>query len=52
MCRTLFFDKVVGLQPATLLKRNTERCFFLDENSTNTLFPKYLWATAYALWKN
>ena len=24
-----FFDKVVGLQPATLLKRNTEICFSL-----------------------
>ena len=29
LCRSLFFDKVAGLKPVTLLKRDCSTCVFL-----------------------
>ena len=44
-----FFNKVAGLRPATLLKKETQAQVFsceFREISKNTFFTEYLWATA------
>ena len=51
LCQNLFFNKVAGLRPATLLKKRLwRRCFLLScefwNISKNTFFTEHLWATA------
>ena len=58
LCQSLFFDKVVGLRPATLLKKRLwHRCFPVScefyEISKNTFFTEQLWVTpsnTFSLW--
>ena len=48
LCQSLFFNKVAGLRPATLLKRESGAgvsCEFC-EFSKNTCFTEHLWMTA------
>ena len=52
LCQILFFNKVAGLTPATLLKKRLwHRCFLVNfcEISKNTFFTKHLRATASAI---
>ena len=47
--QSIFFNKVAGLRPATLLKNSLwHRCFAVNfcEISKNILFTEHLWATA------
>ena len=54
LCQSLFFNKVAGLRPATLLKKRLwHRCFpvnFVKFLRTpflqNTFFTEHLWTTA------
>ena len=47
LCQRLFFNKVAGLKPATLLKnRFWHRCCEFCEISKNTFFTEHLRATA------
>ena len=48
LCQSLFFNKVAGLRPATLLKRSLAQVFSCEycETSKNTFFTKHLWTTA------
>ena len=58
LCQSLFFDKVVGLRPATLLKKRLwHRCFPVScefyEISKITFFTEQLWVTpsnTFSLW--
>ena len=46
MCQSLFFNKVAGLRPATLLKQEALEEVFpceLCEISNNTFFAEHLW---------
>ena len=51
LCQSVFFNKVAGLRPATLLKRESgagiscELCEF----SKNTFFTEHLWMTAFKI---
>ena len=48
-CQSLFFNKVVDLSPATLLKKETLAQVFSCEFckiSTNTFLKEHLWVTA------
>ena len=50
LCQKLFFKKVVGRRPATLLKRRLwHRCFQADfaKFLRTHFFTEHLWATAY-----
>ena len=44
LCQSLFFDKVAGLRPATLLKKNLWRRWF-PVNFTKFLRPPFSWNT-------
>ena len=49
LCQSLFFNKVAGLRPATLLKKRLwQRCFFREfcEISKNTFSTEHLQRTA------
>ena len=49
LCQNLFFNKVVGLRPATSLKKRLwHRCFSVNFEKLlkNNLYTEYLWATA------
>ena len=49
LCQSLFFNKVAGLRPATLLKKETLAQVFsceFYEISKNTIFTEHLWTTA------
>ena len=48
LCESLFFNKVVGLSPATLLKVTLAQVFFYQfcNISKNNFFTEHLWATA------
>ena len=51
LCQSLFFNKVAGLRPATLLKRESRTgisCEFC-ECSKNTFFTEHLWMTAFKI---
>ena len=47
LCQGLFFNKVAGLRPATLLKKDSGTGAFLliCEISENTFFTEHLWTT-------
>ena len=50
LCQSLFFNKVAGLRPATLLKRDSGADVFsceFWEIFKNTIFIEHLWMTAY-----
>ena len=47
--KSLFFNKVAGLRPATLLRKDTPAQVFpceFNEISKNTFFIEHLWTTA------
>ena len=49
LCQSLFFNKVAGLSPATLLKKNLcHRCFPVNfaKILRTPFFIEYLWTTA------
>ena len=48
LCQRLFFDKVAGLRPATLLKKSLAQVFSYEfcEISKNTFFTEHLRTTA------
>ena len=48
LCQSLFFNKVAGLRPATLLKKRLAQVFSYEfcEISKNILFTEHLRATA------
>ena len=51
MCLSLFFNKVAGLRPTTLLKMRLAQMLSCEfcEISKNNFFPEHLWATASGL---
>ena len=55
LCQSLFFNKVAGLKPVTLLKKRPwHRHFALNfaKFFKNTFFTEYLWTIAFAYHKN
>ena len=52
LCKSLFFIKVAGLRPATLLKKRLLQVFSCEfsETSKNTFFTEHLWTTASVFW--
>ena len=48
LCQSLFFNKVAGLRPATLLKNRLVQVFSYEfrEISKNNFFAEHLWMTA------
>ena len=48
LCQVLFFNKVAGPEPATLLKEALAQVFSSEfcEISRNTFFTEHLWTTA------
>ena len=48
LCQSLFFNKVAGLRPATLLKETLAHVFYSEfcEISKNTFFTEHLWTSA------
>ena len=53
-CRSLFFNKVVGLQSGTLLKKENPAQVLCCESCKifkNCYFTKYLWASASTFWR-
>ena len=48
LCQSLFFNKVAGLKPATLLKKVLTQVFSCEfcEISKNTFFTEHIWTTA------
>ena len=49
LCQSLFFNKVAGLRPETLLKKETLAQVFsckFCQISKNAFFTEYLWMTA------
>ena len=47
LCQSLFFNKVAGLKPATLLKKVLTQVFSCEfcEISKNTFFTEHIWTT-------
>ena len=48
LCQSLFFNKVSGLRPATLLKKRLAQVFSCEfcEIFKNIFFTEHLWTTA------
>ena len=51
LCQGLFFNKVAGLRPVLLLKKDSGTGEFC-EISKNIFFTEHLWATAFELYCN
>ena len=48
MCQSLFFNKVAGLRPASLLKKRFLKFLVFFEIFKNTFFAEHLWRTTSA----
>ena len=47
LCQSLFFNKVAGLKPATLLKKRLwHKCFPVNFVNKKPFFTEHLWTTA------